>query len=81
MTLLLVSLSRRRAFCAVFVRINPPEMKHLRKEGLSNREIPKRLEVNRTSVIRLPTPQSAPRLSGQGLDLRFVLRLGALDQA
>ena len=29
-----------------------PEMKQLRKEGLSKREIAKRLGVSRTSVIR-----------------------------
>ena len=30
-----------------------PEMKQLRKDGLSKREIAKRLGVSRTSVIRL----------------------------
>jgi DNA invertase Pin-like site-specific DNA recombinase len=30
-----------------------PEMKHLRKEGVSKREISKRLGISRTSVIRL----------------------------
>jgi transposase len=53
-----------------------PGMKHLRREGHSKREIVKRLEVSRTSAIRLLRPQSARHLSGQGLDLRFVHRLG-----
>ena len=35
------------------------EMKQLRKEGLSKREIAKRLGVSRTSVIRLLRPKSA----------------------
>jgi putative DNA-invertase from lambdoid prophage Rac len=34
-----------------------PEMKRLRKEGLSKREIAKRLGVSRTSVIRLLRPK------------------------
>ena len=34
------------------------EMKQLRKEGLSKREIAKRLGVSRTSVIRLLRPKS-----------------------
>ena len=34
-----------------------PEMKQLRKEGLSKREIAKRLGVSRTSVIRLLRPK------------------------
>ncbi len=34
-----------------------PEMKQLRKEGVSKREIAKRLEVSRTSVIRLLRPR------------------------
>jgi len=35
-----------------------PEMKQLRKDGLSKREIAKRLGVSRTSVIRLLRPRS-----------------------
>jgi len=34
-----------------------PEMRQLRKEGVSKREIAKRLEVSRTSVIRLLRPR------------------------
>ena len=34
-----------------------PEMKRLRKDGLSKREIAKRLGVSRTSVIRWLGPQ------------------------
>ncbi len=34
-----------------------PEMKQLRKEGLSKREIAKRLKVSRTSVIRWLRPK------------------------
>ena len=37
-----------------------PEMKQLRKDGLSKREIAKRLGVSRTSVIRLLRPIEAP---------------------
>lgn len=39
-----------------------PEMKQLHKEGVSKREIAKRLEVSRTSVIRLlrPRKRSSP---------------------
>ena len=37
-----------------------PEMKQLRKEGLSKREIAKRLGVSRTSVIRLLRPKKHP---------------------
>ena len=37
-----------------------PEMKQLRKEGVSKREIAKRLEVSRTSVSRLLRPRKRP---------------------
>ena len=37
-----------------------PEMKQLRKDGLSKREIAKRLGVSRTSVIRLLRPNKRP---------------------
>ena len=37
-----------------------PEMKRLRKEGVSKREIAKRLAVSRTSVIRLLRPRKRP---------------------
>ena len=37
-----------------------PEMKQLRKEGVSKREIAKRLEVSRTLVIRLLRPRKRP---------------------
>ncbi|HUQ91494.1 MAG TPA: recombinase family protein [Bryobacteraceae bacterium] len=38
-----------------------PEMKQLRKDGLSNRAIAKQLGVSRTSVIRLLRARSAPK--------------------
>ena len=37
-----------------------PEMKQLRKDGLSKREIAKRLGVSRTSVIRLLGTEKRP---------------------
>ena len=37
-----------------------PEMKQLSKDGLSKREIAKRLGVSRTSVIRLLRPKKRP---------------------
>ena len=37
-----------------------PEMKQLRKEGLSKRVIAKRLGVSRTSVIRWLCPNKRP---------------------
>ena len=36
------------------------EMKQLRKDGLSKREIAKRLRVSRASVIRLLGPKNRP---------------------
>ncbi len=38
-----------------------PEMKQLRKDGLSKRAIAKKLGVSRTSVIRLIRPKKRPR--------------------
>ena len=37
-----------------------PEIKQLRKDGLSKREITKRIGVSRTSVIRLLRPKYPP---------------------